>query len=206
MRGRLFFLVCAFVLGTTTLANAGQTVPQRWAVCGEWRQVVTPVTYGFPRDLAVVSPEEAWLSGYVGEVAGLPVVLHWTGMRWEKEAFPTHVAAEDEELAGFAVVSPDDVWAVGSWRASMHSHPLVAHWDGASPRDAWAVGYRGGMYDRPRPLIMRWQGSGWQWAQVPDVHGRFYAVDGTPHNLWALSWRYRLGADGPPPLDTFHRC
>ena len=37
-------------------------------------------------------------------------------------------------------------------------------------------------------------------------YGVSYAVDGTPHNLWALWWRYRLGADGPPPLDTFHRC
>lgn len=123
-------------------------------------------------------------------------------------------------------LSNDRVWAAGPGKDVGPQRAFILRWDGAawktvrllgggtalqdlvvaSPRDAWAVGYRGGMYDRPRPLIMRWQGSGWQWAQVPDVHGRFYAVDGTPHNLWALSWRYRLIGDGPPPLDTFHRC
>lgn len=375
MRWRVFLVVWAFVLGATTLANAGQVAPHRWAVCGEWRQVTTPETFAFPSDLAVVSPKEAWLAGYAGDVRGLPVVLHWMGMRWESEVFPTHVAAVDEQVAGFAVVSSDDVWAVGSWRASSRSHPLVAHWDGtvwsivktgmpsllgglnsiavvpgseqmvavgstagtsaygmaigktlvlrfdggrwyrvpspspgrasqfkdvvvvdgriwavgstedrggvtrtlaaryldgrwrtfagrrgslqavdaadarhvwvvgpgkdvapqrafiqrwngiawttvrllgggtalqdivvASPNDVWAVGYRGGMYDSARPLIMRRNGSTWRGAEAPDVRGPFYAVDGTPHDLWALSWRVQLGADGPPQLDTFHRC
>lgn len=375
MRIRVLVVALAFLVPTMSSIEATGTIPARWAVCGEWRQVTTPETSAFPRDIAVVSPYEAWFAGYVGEVRGLPTVRHWTGLRWEPEAFPTHVGALDEEVAGFTVVSSNDVWAVGDWRGSRRYRPLVARWNGerwhlvslrledlfgglnatavtpshvmwavgstwgttsygmaggatlvvrfngarwhrvpspspgrasqfsdlvfvggdlwavgsyedprgvtrtlaarrhdgrwrtflgrrgslqavdarstdlvwavgpgkdvgpqrafvqrwdgtawktvrllargsalqdvvvASPTDAWAVGYRGGMYERPRPLILRRHGSPWRWAQAPDVPGRFFALDGTSNNLWALSWHFRSPpGDGPPPLDTFHRC
>jgi hypothetical protein len=118
------------------------------------------------------------------------------------------------------------IWAVGPGKDVSPQRAFIMRWDGsswatvrrllpgtalqdieaASSTDAWAVGYRGGMYDHPRPLVMRRNGGRWTWSPAPDVRGRFFAIDGTPHNLWALLWSYRPGSDGPPLLKTYHRC
>jgi hypothetical protein len=37
-------------------------------------------------------------------------------------------------VKGIAVVSPSDVWAVGSSSANWPGRPLIAHWDGNSLR------------------------------------------------------------------------
>jgi hypothetical protein len=129
-------------------------------------------------------------------------------------------------LQGVAASSPDEVWAVGPGKDAKPQRAFVMRWDGtrwttvrrmgwgttlqdvvvASPTDAWTVGYRGGMYEHPHPLLLRRHGSPWRWARPPATNGRFFAVDGTPHDLWALSWHVHDTGGGPPLLATFHRC
>lgn len=369
---KLVAAVATLALGSS-LMSAPAEAAGRWPVCGSWRSVTTRGAIGFPRALVVVSPYEAWFSGYVGEVAGTPALVRWTGRRWQDEPFPLPSDAVDADVAGLTVGPAGRTWAVGEWRARSRPHPLVARWTGrrwerlrrglgglvgglnaaapasahtawavgstagssaygaargttlvlrwnggrwhrvasprpgrasqfsdvvvvggdlwavgsyedragttrtlaaqrhagrwrtflgragslqavdaagprlvwavgpgkdvepqrafvmrwdgdvwatvrvfgrgsalqdivvASPTDAWAVGYRGGMYDAPRPLVLRRHGSPWGRSPAPAYEGRFWAVDGTPHNVWAVAWS-SFGGDGPPPLETFHRC
>ena len=358
------------VATTTTTANASTA---RWARCGVWQRVAPPETvYGFPRDIEVVSPREAWFVGWEGFVSGRPVVRHWQGSRWEHEPFPTPDGhADDVDVADLTVTSggrvwgvghadrvagdaaglrplaaqwtgnrwrrvpvgiprrasfnavaavpgtqrlwavgtyglstwgvggkgtfvarwngegwhrvpspspgreshfmdvavvgrhvwavgsfrrsdvrrtlaarwngerwavyrgtrgalqavdairPDAVWAVGPGKDVEPQRALLRRWDGASwttvrrfggpsalldvevasPTDAWAVGYRGEFPHRP--LVMRRHESSWRVRRAPDTTGRFWAIAGTPHNLWALRW-YVVGDSGR--LDTYHRC
>lgn len=169
MRRWLILLACLAVatpaMGST--ANARGVPEQRWAVCGQWRQVPIPDPHvtGELNDIAVVSPHEAWAVGGLG--AGMifePLVLHWTGLRWEREAFPD-VADEFVMLNAVAVVGPRDVWAVGT-RASE-----------GSPQPG-------------RPLAARWLGDRWQLVPLgdPTLHGSLEGlsvVPGTDH-LWAV--------------------
>ena len=137
MRIRVCLLICAAAVASLLPIGTANAAPQRWAACGEWREVRLPETYGFPDDLAVVSPTEAWLAAYVGEVRGFPAVLHWTGMRWERVSFPKPGPAIDEAVLSFSVAAADDVYAVGSWRGRYATHPLVAHWDGSTWSIEW---------------------------------------------------------------------
>lgn len=118
-------------------------------------------------------------------------------------------------LNGVSASSADDAWAVGSLCCSMRNSgtgALIEHWDGSawtvvfgpdarfqdevlngvddiSPTDAWAVGrvkqsgYAGGI-----PLILHWDGSGWQTVAPPsEVTGELRAVsrDGAG-GAWAV--------------------
>jgi hypothetical protein len=118
-------------------------------------------------------------------------------------------------LNGVSASSSTDAWAVGSLCCSMRNSgtgALIEHWDGAgwtvvlgpdarfqdevlngvdsiSPSDAWAVGrvkqsgYAGGT-----PLILHWDGAGWQPVAPPDgVSGELRAVsrDGAG-GAWAV--------------------
>jgi hypothetical protein len=47
---------------------------------------------------------------------------------------PGGAATRPSTLDGVAVVSPDDIWAVGSWGQG-GARPLIEHWDGTK----WSV-------------------------------------------------------------------
>jgi hypothetical protein len=121
----------------------------------------------------------------------------------------------DNVLNGVSASSANDAWAVGSLCCSLRNSgtgALLEHWDGSawtavlgpdarfqdellngvdsiSPSDAWAVGrvkqsgYAGGT-----PLILHWDGAGWQSVAPPNgVSGELRAVgrDGAG-GAWAV--------------------
>jgi hypothetical protein len=125
----------------------------------------------FVTDIAAVSRTDVWLTGQFG-AAGLdgdrrPLMEHWDGIRRSvvpTPAVPTEV--NGSRLIGLAVVSRDDVWAVGErdGRQPTERGCLIERWDGSrwplvpcptpigaetawlnaatvvSPTDIWAVG------------------------------------------------------------------
>lgn len=132
----LFFLVLLLGLASFAPASAQRhdaAGPGRWPVCGSWRRVGS-TDFSHPRDVAVVSPTEAWAVGVgEGELFYRSAVFHWTGGAWRQERFPTPAGNPlGVELNELAVVSSDEVWVVGEtydpdWP---HPRPLSARWDG----------------------------------------------------------------------------
>jgi hypothetical protein len=118
-----------------------------------WQTAVAPSAHKFdtyPADLQVAGRNDAWA---VGHTAGYhqndgkraPAIIHWDGRQWSQVESP---AFDDvsrlNDTSGFralAVVSPDDIWAVGSYGGSEVERsggvvadygPIAAHWDGAT--------------------------------------------------------------------------
>ena len=187
---RLFVLLLSLGMAGSMAGQAAVARPvddRRWAVCGEWRQVPVPDpgAIGDLHDIAVVSPTEAWAVGALGaEEIREPLVLHWTGLRWERVAFPA--GSDDASYAALravAVVSPHEIWAVGSRSAGgQTARPFTARWLGERWRlvpigtpalrgwledvavipgtdQLWAVGQA--VATRGIPLVLRWNGAGW---------------------------------------------
>jgi len=179
MRRWLIMLACLAVVTPVmeSAASAPGMPEQRWPVCGQWRQVPIPDpdASGELNDIAVVSPAEAWAVGGLGASPYVePLVLHWTGLRWEREAFPD-VADEFVTLNAVAVVAPRDVWAVG-YRSSE-----------GSPQPG-------------RPFAARWQGDRWHLVRLgdPTIHGSLEGLSVIPgtDRLWAVGPTW--GAAGRP--------
>jgi hypothetical protein len=95
---------------------------------------------------------------------------------------PAPAGATDSALRDVSVLSPTDVWAVGSWWSAA-SHPLVVHWDGTAwsgrpvpvedytpaavdavtATDVWTVGSR---ESQPTGLALHYDGVTWAAAPV----------------------------------------
>jgi hypothetical protein len=163
-------------------ASIGRT-GARWARCGAWTHVMPPRTvYGFPRDIEVVSPSQAWFVGWEGFVAGGPVIWHWKGVRWEHERFPTPDGHQDDvDVADLAVTSSGAVWGVG------HADRVAGNSAGL------------------RPLAARWTGGRWQRVPVEiPRRASFNAVAAVPgtQRLWAVG-SYGLSTWGVGGNGTF---
>ncbi|MGE5227795.1 MAG: hypothetical protein ACM3OO_13050 [Planctomycetaceae bacterium] len=199
-------------------AGSGVAVPatSRWAVCGEWRRVTTHGAEGWAYDVAVVSPQGAWIVGYQGgDDSYVPLALHWSGLRWERETIPL-ARGVSAGLRGVSVVAPDEVWAVGFkqvWKqgfGNLPTRPFAARWDGRrwSPVPVKIDGLHGwleavvGAHGRiwavgrdwtpktnvERTLTLRWSGSAWHRVPSPSpgALSRLRDVTLTGGRLWAL--------------------
>jgi hypothetical protein len=109
-----------------------------------------------------------------------------------------NVGAQDNSLNDVAVVSANDVWAVGEYTtADFVVHTLIQHWDGSgwstvpSPNrltgtghnqintlkgvtavtanDVWAVGYSASVQDPYQTLTMHWNGTTWSIVDSPNL-------------------------------------
>ena len=192
---RIWTVGLCVVLGGSLLFGPSAAGPAdgstRWAVCGEWRQVPVHGDNGVhARDVAVVSPTDAWLTGTSGELFWRSSVFRWTGLRWSQVPFPVpntgrdpeDASADDWWLGHLAVISPDEVWAVGGytfWPKDPGHHPWLA-----------------------KPLIARWDGTRWQHVPVgiPKLSGTLYSVASIPgtDDLWAVGVRYPHGNHDHP--------
>jgi hypothetical protein len=65
----------------------------------------------------------------VGSNAGGTVTLHWDGKAWKVIASANAAGCNCGDLNGVAVVSPGDVWAVGSYSQDGISHALIERLD-----------------------------------------------------------------------------
>ena len=159
--------VIVAVAVVAAMTPAVRAAPARWSQCGVWQHVAPPHTvYGFPRDIEVVSPSEAWFVGWDGFASGHPVMRHWRGLRWEREPFPTPAGHRDDvDVADLTVTSSGAVWAVG------HVDRIAG--DG--------VGLR--------PMSARWTGTRWVRVRVGiPRQASFNAVAAVPgtDRLWAV--------------------
>jgi hypothetical protein len=203
--------------------------PSPSPVTGTWQVVPSPTidvshsTFGAKLNgLAVVSASDIWAVGYgpplPGEAAYVKHTLteHWDGARWSIVPSPNPAVKTfpQAELFGVFALSPNDVWAAGSYEnpSAFPSLTLIEHWDGLSwgivpspspdtqlndlrsisgvaSNDIWAVGLAGdgGTFNPWRSLIEHWDGSGWSVVSNPGVNELFGVTALAANNVWAVA-------------------
>ncbi len=163
--------------------------------------------------VSAASPSNIWTVGTQG-IGGsgdyLTLIEHWDGTQWSIVPSPNGaVPGEgDNGLNDVAVVTANDVWAVGY---SINLGPskeraLIEHWDGSSwrivptpdtngvdtvlssltaisPNDIWAVGRSGA-----QALALHWDGTLWAIVPTPDISGSsLNGIDALSSNdIWAV--------------------
>lgn len=171
-----------------------QTLIEHWNG-RNWSVVSSPNVGSGPNDLsgiAAVSASNIWAVGGSSlrtSSATLTLIEHWNGTSWSVVPSPNVTQAYDA-LSSVAVVSANDVWAVGSYANSVNSptRTLIEHWNGstwsvvsspnvglgysvlysvaaASANNIWAVGVNG----YTQTLIEHWNGSTWSVVPSPNV-------------------------------------
>jgi hypothetical protein len=146
------------VFAAATLIAVAPSSPAQ-AACG-WRSVPVPSSGIFSVLLGVDArtTADAWAVGesvFRGKVSGKlmarPFTLHWNGTSW-KVIKAAHLAGtKNEVLQGVAMVSKDDVWAVGGYESATSGAPggsEIQHWDGVK----WSI--------VPTPPL-------WGWSRKP---------------------------------------
>jgi hypothetical protein len=151
--------------------------------------------------IAAVSDTDVWSVGSYGMQGtdGKALAERWDGSSWQQVAMPTPSGANEVRLTGVAAVSPNDVWAVGSWAGTGTGEgyaSLTEHWNGSSwtivpsPRpgynrwlsgvvalsasDVWAVGTYGQSVSglaHFRTLALHWNGTKWTRVTSPRPGG-----------------------------------
>jgi hypothetical protein len=173
----------------------------------QWTVQHLPVRSGQLNAVAARSPDDAYAVGFSGERS---LILHWDGTTWHKMA--TGVREKHSPLAGVAVDSASDAWAVGTTpaRAGL-TKTLIVHWNGrhwiempspngdhqqindlsavtaTSPKDAWAVGLSEGQTEDS--LLLHWNGVKWKRAAglEPGDDSSLSAVTSlSPKDVWAV--------------------
>jgi hypothetical protein len=137
--------------------------PPGTVLWGPFNQTLTTVD--------ITGPGQAWASGTND-------VLHREGTVWSKVSLPWRFA----DVWGAA---PDDVWAVrGDADALVHydgaqwlytSYSGVAHVQGSSARNVWAVG---------NGSTWRWDGTSWAFHTTPSTRTRFGLWVGAEDDAW----------------------
>jgi hypothetical protein len=110
-----------------------------------WTVVPTPATSGSaPANLAGVvsfSPTSAWAVGRTSLSTGnTSLIVHWNGTAWStvpspNPTVPPGTTVASATLTSISAVSPNDIWAVGSFTVSggfsrFQNFTLVEHFDG----------------------------------------------------------------------------
>jgi hypothetical protein len=146
------------------------------------------------------------VTGTIPAAASTATCQNWSGLQ------PPSPGANGNELSGVAVLSPCNVWTVGSFNnGSGQGQTLVEHWNGAawtvvpspdpgstddalagvravSASDVWAVGAD----DNPgieQTLIVHWNGHTWAHVTSPNpgANNNLAAVRGvSANNAWAV--------------------
>jgi len=166
-----------------------------------------------------VSVSDVWAVGT--ETVGLAyntLAAHWNGTAWTREATPNGNPGGFNNLSGVAAAA-GSVWAVGTyvdpnsasnrrklifqrtggtWRAvaapTVATYETLADIDATGSTDAWAVGAATGNPQRGplAPLVVRWNGTGWQSTTLPAPGSTALAgVDArTTGDVWAVGYSY----------------
>ncbi|MBF6614598.1 MAG: S-layer homology domain-containing protein, partial [Chloroflexi bacterium] len=204
---------------TTTPTTTSTTTPI--PPCGlAWR--VVPASTQFPGNIleasSVVSANDIWAVGVYYDDQGTPHTLteHWDGTQWSVVPSPSPGSA-DNYLGGVAVVSANDVWAVGYYDTGNGTPPtLVEHWDGTqwsvvpspspgsqfsvlqsiavvSANDIWAVGYDFTGAGVGQTLAEHWDGTQWSIVASPNPgssDSEFAGVSVVSANdVWAVGYQ-----------------
>src|SRR5262249_21415132 len=115
---------------------------------------------------------------------------HWNGTAWTDSPMP-NLGTRYNYLADVAMVSHNDVWAVGqSGDNDNHEYAVILHWDGAawnfvpspnpgiynyltgisavSANDIWAVASTFTSTADRGVLVLHWDGTAWTRANAPN--------------------------------------
>jgi hypothetical protein len=171
---------------------------------------------GSVSDIAVISPDEAWVVTDYGKAgAHRSYVYRWGGLRWSRVAFPTPRHLGDYpywSLTAIAAVGPNEVWAVG-YRGSESTSPISARWNGSRWRltpigipglrgsldglvvvpgtsRLWAVGSAG-----DRPLALRWNGRAWRRTHTPRLRA-FSSYTDVVTTAGGATWAVGVTSEG----------
>src|SRR5437870_3635793 len=83
-------------------------------------------------DVAAVSANDVWAVGYYSLPSGLSpyqtLVEHWDGAQWS--VVPSPNPSTSTKLRRLAVVSANDIWAVGYYANGGYQYSLTGHWVG----------------------------------------------------------------------------
>ncbi len=168
----------------------------------QWSIVLSPnpgTSTNLLLGVKAVSANDVWAVGYYSSSGpSRTLVEHWDGTQWSVIPSPNSGTTTDNTLRQLAVISANDIWAVGEYNNSIgYANPLTEHWDGTqwsivpspspgpnqtisylygvsaiSTNDIWAVGF----YNAPggqHTFTIHWDGV--QWSIVPSPNaGTFY--------------------------------
>jgi hypothetical protein len=165
-----------------------------------WQPVATSAGVA-PQAVAAAAADDVWVVGTSATGTG---TAHWDGQTWQTVPSPNG-SLSSNMLNDVTIVSPTDVWAVGSSRDPIYifSEVLVLHWDGQTwtqvaiprtnmdiqaltavtafgPNNVWAVGTTCTYTSvhncsSQRTLILHWDGS--TWTVAPENVGAAYLAD-----------------------------
>jgi hypothetical protein len=128
-----------WAVGVTLPASGpARTLVERWQGRA-WRTVPSPdrpSAGSFLNAVVALSASDAWAVG-LSRTRGGPartLIMHWDGRRWAIMASP-NAGGGDNSLVSVAAASPRDAWAAGYRDASGVYRSLVEHWDG----DRWTA-------------------------------------------------------------------
>jgi hypothetical protein len=155
-----------------------------------WRRLPMPSGVSAATNLTASAPDNVWA---LAEDQSNKL-LHWDGQRWSLVTPQTR----NLSLQGLAVISADDVWAVGAAFTKTGSYAIADHWNGrrwqltrfhglhvqltaaagSGSDNVWAFGgfwhypdHRdSGNYDRSGYVILHWNGEKWQTAASRVYH------------------------------------
>jgi hypothetical protein len=199
--------------------GVAQTLVQHWNGTS-WSQVPSANSSALTDNqlfsVQAVSATDAWAVGTYANDEGIfeTLIERWNGTNWSIVPSP-NVGTGDNVLFDLAVVSANDIWAVGSNinAAFSGSRALSLHWNGTSwtvvpnpavgsnssnfnavdavsANDVWAVGFFSSIRGGVRALIEHWDGTAWN--VVPAGHldsnyNELYAIDAASANdIWAV--------------------
>ncbi|HEX3269459.1 MAG TPA: hypothetical protein VHR15_02340 [Ktedonobacterales bacterium] len=130
----------------TAPARPGIACPITGCVTNDWNLVPSPNSGSGGNELygvAVRTSTDAWAVGgqinVVGNASAYSTLIeHWDGQAWAIVPSPNIANIVQDYLRSVAIVSANDVWAVGPGYASTQQCPhrdVVEHWDGQT----WSV-------------------------------------------------------------------
>ena len=110
--------MCMLTTSFTILLLAAQVAEAAPLTCGTWSVVPSPSAGQGGNDLfgvATVSASDIWAVGQytVCCYSARMLIEHWNGSNWQIVKSP-NVGRNSSELRGVAVVSANNIWAVGT--------------------------------------------------------------------------------------------
>src|SRR5260370_1707444 len=135
--------------------GTGQTLIEHWDGTG-WQVIPSPSPGSVSSPLtavAVVQADDVWAAGRFSNTTDpsgplSTLIEHWDGHKWQ--VVPSPNPESSSTINGLAVVSANDIWAVGFSSPSLSTgpfHTLTEHWDGKT--------WRGVSSPRPPPTVNR---------------------------------------------------